>query len=73
MALLGGNFVGSLRFGGIYALARRFTPNGWLLEGWGNLLYGGSWSEIALPAAAALLFSLVFFTLAILFLRRRYA
>ncbi len=73
LALIGGNFMGTVNVGGTLALVRRFTPNGWLLEGWDHLLYGGSWSSIALPVAAALAFAVVFFALATLFFRRRYA
>jgi ABC-2 type transport system permease protein len=73
LALIGGNFMGTVNVGGTLALVRRFTPNGWLLEGWDHLLYGGSWSSIALPVAAALAFGVVFFALATLFFQRRYA
>lgn len=73
LALIGGNFVGSVNVGGTFALVRRFTPNGWLLEGWDHLLYGGSWDSIAVPVAVVLAFSAVFFALATLFFRRRYA
>jgi len=73
LALIGGNFVGTVNVGGTFALIRRFTPNGWLLEGWDHLLFGGSWDGIALPVAATLAFSVVFFALATVFFRRRYA
>jgi len=73
LALIGGNFVGTVNVGGTFALVRRFTPNGWLLEGWDHLLYGGSWDSIALPVAAVLAFTVVFFAVATLFFRRRYA
>ena len=73
LALIGGNFVGTVNVGGTLALIRRFTPNGWLLEGWDHLLYGGSWGSIALPVGAVLAFTAVFFALATLFFRRRYA
>jgi len=73
LGLAGGNFVGSVDIGGAFALIRRFTPNGWLLEGWGHLLFGGSWSSIALPVAVVVGFAAVFFALATFFFRRRYA
>lgn len=73
LALIGGNFVGSTNIGGAFALVRRFTPNGWLLEGWDGLLYGGSWAEIALPVGACLAFTAVFFALSTWFFSRRYA
>ncbi len=72
LGLISGNFFGP-DIGGTLAAVRRISPLGWLLEGWGNLLYGGSWSSIALPVAAALGFTLVFFIIASLFFRRRYA
>ena len=68
LALIGGNFVGTVNIGGPYALVRRFTPNGWLLEGWDHLLFGGSWDGVAVPIAASLGFSVVFFALATLVL-----
>jgi ABC-2 type transport system permease protein len=73
LALIGGNFVGSTNVGGAFALVRRFTPNGWLIEGWDSLLYGGSWMDILYPVAAALGFSVVFFALATWFFSRRFA
>lgn len=73
LALIGGNFVGTASIGGAFAVARRFTPNGWLLEGWGGVMYGGSWESIGLPVLAALAFALVFLALSAWFFRRRYA
>lgn len=73
LALIGGNFVGTTNIGGAFALVRRFTPNGWLLEGWDHILYGGSWDGISAPVGASLAFSLVFFAFATFFFRRRYA
>jgi ABC-2 type transport system permease protein len=73
LGLMGGNFVGSTAIGGTFATVRRITPNGWLLEGWDHVLFGGSWDSIALPAAVSVAFSLAFFALATFFFRRRYA
>jgi ABC-2 type transport system permease protein len=73
LALIGGNFVGTANVGGTFALVRRITPNGWLLEGWEHVLYGGSWSTVYVPLLAALAFALAFFALATFFFRRRYA
>ncbi len=73
LALISGNFVGTANVGGTFAIVRRFSPLGWLLEGWNDLLYGGSWGSIALPMAAALAFAVVFFAIATFFFRRRYA
>ena len=73
LGLLGGNFVGTTNIGGAFATARRITPNGWLLEGWNNVLYGGSWHGVLLPVGAVLAFTLVFFAVATFFFRRRYA
>jgi ABC-type Na+ efflux pump permease subunit len=72
LGLVSGNFFGP-DIGGSVATMRRVSPLGWLLEGWGNLVHGGSWSGIALPLLATLGFTLVFFIVASLFFRRRYA
>jgi ABC-2 type transport system permease protein len=73
LGLVGGNFVGTANLEGTFAAIRRFTPNGWLIEGWGEVLYGGSWASVALPLMAAIGFSVVFFALATWFFSRRYA
>jgi ABC-2 type transport system permease protein len=72
LGLISGNFFGP-DIGGALATVRRISPLGWLLEGWDNLLYGGSWGSIGLPLLATLGFTLVFFIVASLFFRRRYA
>ena len=73
LGLLGGNFAGSTNVGGAFATARRITPNGWLLEGWNSTLYGGAWHGVLLPVGAVLAFTIVFFAIATLLFRRRYA
>jgi ABC-2 type transport system permease protein len=73
LGLISGNFVGSLNTAGTFATVRRISPLGWLLEGWGKVLYGGSWASIALPVLVVLGFTLIFFVAASLFFRRRYA
>ena len=73
LGLLGGNFAGSTNIGGAFATARRITPNGWLLEGWNSTLYGGAWHGVLLPVGAVLAFTIVFFAIATLLFRRRYA
>jgi ABC-2 type transport system permease protein len=73
LGLVSGNFFGSINVGGTFAIVRRISPLGWLIEGWGDLLYGGSWKSIGLPVLAALGFTLVFFGVATFFFRRRYA
>lgn len=72
LGLIGGNFVGGIS-GGTFALVRRFTPNGWLLEGWDHVLYGGSWEGMYVQALSAFGFAVVFFAAATFFFRRRYA
>jgi ABC-2 type transport system permease protein len=72
LGLISGNFVGTADVGGTFALVRRVSPLGWLLEGWGHVLFGGSWGSIALPVVVVLAFTLVFFALATFFFRRRY-
>ncbi len=73
LGLMSGNFTGTISTGGTFAAIRRISPIGWLMEGWSNLLFGGSWGSIALPVVAALAFAVVFFALATFFFRRRYA
>jgi ABC-2 type transport system permease protein len=73
LGLISGNFMGTVTIGGAFAVARRVSPLGWLMEGWGNLLYGGSWGSIALQVAVALVYALVLFGIASFFFRRRYA
>jgi ABC-2 type transport system permease protein len=72
LGLVGGNFVGSVSFTGPFAIVRRITPNGWLLEGWSKVLYGGSWSSVALPALISLAFAAVFFSVATVAFGRRF-
>ncbi len=73
LGLLGGNFVGGLPPGGFFSTVRRFTPNGWLLEGWDTVLRGGGLDEIWLQVLVVLAFALVTFTLGAIIFRRRYA
>jgi ABC-2 type transport system permease protein len=73
LGLISGNFVGTTNVGGVYAVVRRFSPMGWLIEGWNHVMFGGSWASVAVPLLAALAFALVFFALATFFFRRRYA
>ena len=53
LGLLGGNFVGSAPPGGFFSVVRRFTPNGWLLEGWTKI--SAAESGILLQLIVALL------------------
>lgn len=73
LALISGNFTGTIGLDGIYGIVRRVSPLGWLMEGWDSLLFGGSWTDIWLPAVVSLAFALVFFTVASFFFKRRYA
>ncbi len=73
LGLISGNFMGTANIGGAFAVVRRFSPLGWLLEGWNHVMFGGSWASVALPLLAALGFALVFFAVATFFFRRRYA
>ena len=73
IGLISGNFFGgSGNIGGAYAIARKISPVSWLLDGWNNLLFGGSWRSIAEPVLVALGFTVVLFALATFFFRRRY-
>jgi ABC-type multidrug transport system permease subunit len=73
LGLISGNFTGSANIGGAYATVQKVSPLGWLLRGWTDLLYGGSWASITLPVVVPLAFALVFFGIATFFFRRRYA
>lgn len=73
LALLGGNFVGTAAMAGAYATIQKLTPNGWLLRGWGTTMRGGGLTDIGLNLLVALLFAIVFFVVAVLRFRRRYA
>ncbi|OFW62034.1 MAG: hypothetical protein A2133_09350 [Actinobacteria bacterium RBG_16_64_13] len=73
IGLISGSFTGGANIGGAFAIVRRVSPLGWLLEGWNGVLFGGSWQSIALPVVAALAFALAFFGIATFFFRRRYA
>jgi ABC-2 type transport system permease protein len=73
LGLISGSFTGTIGLTGAYAVVRRASPLGWLMEGWTSLLYGGSWDEVWLPALVAVAFALAFFGLATFFFRRRYA
>ncbi|NLV71790.1 MAG: ABC transporter permease [Actinobacteria bacterium] len=73
LGLISGNFMGTANIGGTFAVVRRVSPLGWLMEGWSDLLYGGSWSNIVLPVAAAMSFTVVLFAVSTFFFRRRYA
>jgi len=73
LALLGGNFSGTAQSGTTYATVQRFTPNGWLLVGWNSTLRGGGVGDILLPLLVPLAFAVVFFAIAVLRFRRRFA
>jgi len=73
LALLGGNFTGSVDTGGVADVLRMFTPNGWLLLGWDAAMRGGTLGDIALGVAVVLAFTIVFFVASVVILRRRFA
>ena len=73
LALLGGNFTGTAAAGGTYAGIQKLTPNGWLLQGWDAVMRGGGLADIVLNLLVPLLFAVVFFAVAVLRFRKRYA
>ena len=73
LALLGGNFTGTAAAGGTYASVQKLTPNGWLLQGWDTVMRGGGLTDIVLNLIVPLVFAVVFFAVAVLRFRRRYA
>lgn len=72
LGLISGNFTGTADVGAL-STVRRVSPVGWLMEGWTDVLFGGSWKAIGLPCLAALGFTVVLFAIATFFFRRRYA
>ena len=73
LALLGGNFTGTAQSGTTYATVQRFTPNGWLLVGWNEILRGGGVADILWPLLVPLAFAVVLFAVAVLRFRKRFA
>jgi ABC-2 type transport system permease protein len=73
LGLISGSFTGGVNIDGAYAVVQRLSPLGWLIRAWNDLLYGGSWGSVAVPVVVVLGFTLVFFGVATLFFRRRYA
>lgn len=73
LALMGGNFTGSFSAGGAAATVSRLVPNGWLLTGWDATMRGGTVADIALDVLVVLAFAAVFFAIAVVVLRRRFA
>ena len=73
LALLGGNFTGTAHAGATYATIQKFTPNGWLLAGLGHAMHGGDVADIRWQVLVPLGFAVVFFSIAVLRFRRRYA
>ena len=73
LALLGGNFTGTASTSGVYATVQKLTPNGWLLLGWDVAMHGGDLADVASKLVVPLVFAVVFFAVAVLRFRRRYA
>ena len=73
LALLGGNFTGTASTSGVYATIQKSTPNGWLLQGWDVAMHGGDLADVASKLVVPLVFAVVFFAVAVLRFRRRYA
>jgi ABC-2 type transport system permease protein len=73
LALLGGNFTGTAQTGGVYGVVQKFTPNGWLLEGWDTTMRGGGALDIRWQVLVPLGFAVAFFFFAVLRMRRRFS
>ena len=73
LALLGGNFTGTAQTGGTYAIVQKFTPNGWLIQGWDTTLRGGGAGDVRWQLLVPLGFAVAFFFFAVLRMRRRFA
>ena len=73
LALLGGNFTGTATVGSTFATIQKLTPNGWLISGWDTAMRGGGLRDVAVAVLVPLGFAAVFFAVAVLRFRRRYA
>ena len=73
LALLGGNFTGTAQTSGTYATVQKFTPNGWLIQGWDTAMRGGGAGDIRWQVLVPLGFAVAFFFFAVLRMRRRFA
>lgn len=73
LALAGGNFTGTAQSGTTYAFIQKFTPNGWLLNGWDTTMRGGGVGDVGWQLFVPLAFALAFFVVAVLRIRRRFA
>jgi ABC-type Na+ efflux pump permease subunit len=73
LALLGGNFTGTAQSSGTFATVQKFTPNGWLIQGWDTTLRGGGAADIRWQVLVPLGFAVAFFFFAVLRMRRRFA
>jgi len=73
LALAGGNFTGTAQSGTTYAFIQKFTPNGWLLNGWDTTMRGGGVGDVRWQLLVPLAFALAFFVVAVLRIRRRFA
>ena len=73
LALLGGNFTGTAQSSGAFATVQKFTPNGWLIQGWDTTLRGGGAGDIRWQVLVPLGFAVAFFFFAVLRMRRRFA
>ena len=73
LALLGGNFTGTAQSSGTYATVQKFTPNGWLIDGWDVAMRGGGAGDIRWQVLVPLGFAVAFFFFAVLRMRRRFS
>ncbi len=73
LALLGGNFTGTAQSSGTFATVQKFTPNGWLIQGWDTTLRGGGAGDIRWQVLVPLGFAVAFFFFAVFRMRRRFA
>jgi ABC-2 type transport system permease protein len=73
LALAGGSFTGTAQAGGAFGIVQKFTPNGWLLQGWDTTMRGGGSGDIRWQLLVPLGFAVAFFFFAVLRIRRRFA
>ena len=52
---------------------QKFTPNGWLIDGWDTAMRGGGAGDIRWQVLVPLGFAVAFFFFAVLRMRRRFS
>ncbi|HNB51407.1 MAG TPA: ABC transporter permease, partial [Anaerolineales bacterium] len=74
LGMLGGLFTSNIPgLPAIFGTLSQFTPQGWVLKSWQNVIAGQSLNQVWLPISVAVLMGLVMFTVGAMRFKRRYA